>query len=106
MVGVEKGRATMTQMMEMPRVQACTVTGCGYNHDGCTAFAITIGRASSACDTYIETADKGGIGQATAQVGACKRSECVHNTELECHAPSIVVGAAQDRADCLTFEPR
>jgi hypothetical protein len=96
----------MTQMMAMPRVQTCTVSGCGYNHDGCTAFAITIGRASSECDTFIDTADKGGMGQAEAQVGACKRAECVHNTELECHAPSIMVGAGVDRADCLTFEAR
>ena len=33
----------MTQMLEMPRVQKCSVSECGYNHDGCTAFAITIG---------------------------------------------------------------
>jgi hypothetical protein len=96
----------MTQMMAMPRVQNCTVSGCGYNHGGCTAFAITIGQASSECDTYIDTADKGGTGHAEAQVGACKRASCVHNTELECHAPSITVGAGEDRADCLTFEPR
>jgi hypothetical protein len=96
----------MTQMMAMPRVQTCTVSGCGYNHNGCTAFAITIGRSSSECDTFIDTADKGGTGQVEAQVGACKRSECVHNTELECHAPSITVGAGPDRADCLTYEAR
>nr|WP_067503320.1 DUF1540 domain-containing protein [Actinoplanes sp. TFC3] len=96
----------MTQMMEMPRVQTCTVSGCGYNHGGCTAFAITIGRSSSECDTFIETGDRGGMGQALAQVGACKRSECVHNSELECRAPAITVGAAEDRADCLTFEAR
>jgi hypothetical protein len=97
----------MTQMMAMPRVQTCTVTGCGYNHNGCTAFAITIGRAgSAACDTFIDTGEEGGMGEVVAQVGACKRSECVHNTELECHAPSIMVGAAEDRADCLTFEKR
>ena len=97
----------MTQMLEMPRVQQCTVTQCGYNHDGCTAFAITIGRSSSECDTFIDTADKGGTGQVTAQVGACKRSECVHNTNLECGAPAIVVGVGvgEDLADCLTFEP-
>ncbi|MEU7904335.1 DUF1540 domain-containing protein [Actinoplanes sp. NPDC049118] len=96
----------MTQMMAMPRVQTCTVSTCGYNNDGCTAFAITIGGVNAACDTYVETADKGGMGEVAAQVGACKRSDCVHNTELECHAPSIMVGAAQDRADCLTFEAR
>jgi len=96
----------MTQMMEMPRVQQCTVTGCGYNHDGCTAFAITIGRANSECDTFVDSGVQGGMGRAIAQVGACKRSECVHNADLECRAPAITVGSAQDLADCLTFEPR
>ena len=37
------------------------------------------------------TADRK-AGQAMAQVGACKRAECVHNTDLECHAPAITVG--------------
>lgn len=94
----------MTQMMAMPRVQNCSVSGCGYNHDGCTAFAITIGSLNSACDTFIDSGDKGGMGELSAQVGACKRSECVHNTELECHAPAISVGLSVDRADCLTYE--
>jgi hypothetical protein len=95
----------MTQMMAMPRVQACTVTGCGYNHDGCTAFAITIGRVSSECDTFIDTfIDTGGMGAAVAQVGACKQSDCVHNTNLECHAPAITVGVSGDGADCLTYQ--
>ncbi|GID27361.1 DUF1540 domain-containing protein [Paractinoplanes brasiliensis] len=94
----------MTQMLEMPRVQSCTVTSCGYNHDGCTAFAVTIGSAISAeCDTYV-TGDKGGMGQALAQVGACKRSDCTHNENLECRAPAIVVGESGDKADCMTYE--
>ncbi|WP_203778784.1 DUF1540 domain-containing protein [Paractinoplanes rishiriensis] len=97
----------MTQMMEMPRVQTCTVSACGYNHDGCTAFAITIGSARSAeCDTFVDTADKGGIGKALAQVGACKRADCVHNTNLECGAPAIVVGESGEKADCLTYEAK
>ncbi|GGK84392.1 DUF1540 domain-containing protein [Mangrovihabitans endophyticus] len=96
----------MTQMMAMPRVQECSVSGCGYNHNGCTAFAITIGGAGSECDTFVDSPVKGGIGQLTAQVGACKRTDCVHNEDLECHASAIVVGAGADRADCLTFEAR
>jgi hypothetical protein len=88
----------------MPRVQECTVTECGYNHAGCTAFAITIGRASSECDTFVDSSIPGGIGQVTAQVGACKRAACTHNTDLECHAPAITVGVGQDLADCLTFQ--
>ena len=39
------------------------------------------------------------MGQAIAQVGACKRAECVHNANLECRAPAITVGSAQDAAD-------
>ena len=97
----------MTQMMEMPHVQSCTVTECGYNHDGCTAFAVTIGSLLSAeCDTYVNSGDQGGTGKALAQVGACKRADCVHNTDLECHAPAIVVGASGDKADCLTYDPQ
>jgi hypothetical protein len=94
----------MTQMMEMPRVETCTVTGCGYNHGGCTAFAITIGRSSSECDTFIDGSESNGIGQAIAQVGACKRGDCKHNTDLEYHAPAIVVGQSGASADCLTYE--
>ncbi|GAA0538522.1 DUF1540 domain-containing protein [Paractinoplanes ferrugineus] len=97
----------MTQMMEMPRVQTCTVSACSYNHDGCTAYAITIGSASSAeCDTFYESAEKGGLGRPLAQVGACKRAECKHNAELECSAPAIVVGESGDKADCLTYEKK
>ena len=96
----------MTQIMEMPRVSECSVTGCGYNQGGCTAFAITIGQLSSACDTYVDSQLKGGIGTADAQVGACKRTECVHNANLECKAPAIVVGVGKDMADCLTFEAK
>lgn len=96
----------MTQMLEMPRVQQCTVVECGYNHQGCTAFAITIGGVSSGCDTFVESDTKGGMGSAIAQVGACKRSECVYNSDLECHAPAITVGSGPSMADCLTFQPR
>jgi hypothetical protein len=95
----------MIETIEMPRVQICTASGCGYNHNGCTAFAITIGGTNSQCDTFTD-GGSGGMGQALAQVGACKRAECQHNTDLECHAPAITVGAAADRADCLTYESR
>ncbi|MDT5040742.1 MAG: hypothetical protein QOE51_1727 [Actinoplanes sp.] len=93
----------MTQMLAMPRVQECSVSGCGYNHDGCTAFAITIGSLSTSCDTFIDTGVTGGMGELSAQVGACKRSECVHNSQLECQAPAITVGVGADLADCMTF---
>ncbi len=38
----------MVQTMQLPRVQTCDATQCGYNHDGCHAFAITIGGAGHA----------------------------------------------------------
>jgi hypothetical protein len=94
----------VTQMMSMPRVQTCTVTDCGYNHDGCTAFAITIGEVNSECGTFAGSGLSGGTGIAIAQVGACKRAECKYNSDLECQAPAITVGASVDKADCLTYE--
>jgi hypothetical protein len=97
----------MTQVLQMPRVQECTVSACGYNQGGCRAFAITIGsRNHSSCDTFIDTTDKGGLDMVVAQVGACKRADCQHNAGLECRAPQIQVGSHQDRADCMTYQPR
>ncbi|RZU54486.1 uncharacterized protein DUF1540 [Krasilnikovia cinnamomea] len=96
----------MTDTLQMPLVHECTVTGCGYNHGGCHAFAITIGRENANCATFIDTAAKGGLDKVIAQVGACMRTDCRHNSELECRAPSIRVGPGQDQADCQTYEPR
>lgn len=96
----------MTAMMEMPRVQECTVHGCSYNHNGCRAFAITVGSMNHAhCDTFVETPNKGGIESIVAQVGACKRDDCQFNIGLECRAPAITVAAGQDMADCMTYQP-
>jgi len=95
-------------LLEMPPVSECTVDGCSYNHDGCHAFAITIAGSSGSaeCGTFIPLSAKGGLDRVTAQVGACQRTDCRHNADLECRAPSIRVGAGQDLADCLTFTPR
>ena len=56
------------------------------------------------CATFLRSDDKGGV-DVVAQVGACQRLDCVHNKELECHAPYIRVGAATDDADCLSYQP-
>jgi hypothetical protein len=96
----------MTDLVEMPRVSECTVVDCGYNHDGCHAFAITIGYDSANCATFVDTSDKGGLDDVIAQVGACGRTDCIHNEELECAAPSIRVGPGEDVADCMTYEAR
>ena len=45
------------------------------------------------------------VGQAVGVVGACQRSECVHNSSLECTAASVRVGPGAYDADCLTYEP-
>jgi len=94
--------------LEMPTVSDCTVAGCSYNHDGCHAYAITVGgtHASAECGTFIGLSAKGGLDTVHAQVGACQRVDCVHNTDLACSAPAIRVGAGADLADCLTYAGR
>lgn len=91
----------------MPPVSECTVSGCSYNdHDhGCHAFAITVsGHDGSAdCGTFIPLTVRGGLPRAEAQVGACQRTDCVHNDALECRAEGIRVGLDHDTAHCLTY---
>ncbi|WP_134764897.1 DUF1540 domain-containing protein [Nocardioides sp. 1609] len=92
--------------MNLPLVSTCSVDGCSYNHDhDCHAAAITVLGASSACGTYVDVAAEAGT-DTTAQVGACHRSDCVHNDRLECSASSVEIGPAADVADCLTFQAR
>lgn len=93
----------MTNILEMPRVAECTVVSCAYNHEGCHAFAITIGADTAMCATFVELPAKGGVGS-LAMVGACQQATCRHNTGLECQASTIQVGATT--AECQTFEPR
>lgn len=94
----------------MPAVSECTVFGCSYNHEGCHAFAITVGGTdeSADCGTFFPLGAKGGLDRVVAQVGACTRSSCVHNESLECTASAIRVGAGAGGhdANCLTFTPR
>ncbi|MBF5083306.1 DUF1540 domain-containing protein [Quadrisphaera sp. INWT6] len=97
--------------LEMPAVSECTVAGCSYNHDGCHAFAITVsgGDGSADCGTFIPLGTKGGLDKVVAQVGACSRTECSFNADLECSASSIRVGAGASGADtaaCLTYTAR
>jgi len=98
----------MSMLLEMPHVSACSVTNCSYNDDGCHAFAITISDKGSgaACATFIPLTAKGGLPRVVAQVGACQRSDCRHNSELECRAAEVHVGVGRDLADCLTYTPR
>lgn len=90
----------------MPAVRECTVTACAYNHDGCHAFAITVGGAGAACGTFVPLAKKGGLSDVAAQVGACSRTDCKHNADLECTADAVRVGpgSGDAAANCLTYE--
>lgn len=87
-------------------VADCSVTNCSFNdHTNCNAAAITVGGAENhaSCATFIDTGSHGGLPKVLADVGACQRSECVHNDHLMCKAPEVHVGPGADNADCLTY---
>jgi hypothetical protein len=87
-------------------VADCSVTNCSFNdHTNCNAAAITVGgdENHAHCATFIETGMHGGLPKVLADVGACQRSECVHNDHLMCKAPEVHVGPGRDNADCLTY---
>ncbi|GGP78364.1 DUF1540 domain-containing protein [Saccharothrix coeruleofusca] len=94
---------------EMPAVHECTVTGCSYNHDGCHAFAITVNGTDGAadCGTFVPLSTKGGLTKVIAQVGACSRTDCQYNSDLECTASGVRVGPGSGghAANCLTYTP-
>lgn len=88
-------------MMTLSLVASCGTTACAFNNGGCTAGAINVGGSEAAtCTTFVELDARAGLSSANGQVGACKRLECVHNTDLLCTAGEITVG---DTADCLTY---
>lgn len=83
-----------------------TVANCSFNdHAQCNAVGITVaGRDDhAACATFIDTGTHGGLPKVLADVGACQRSECVHNDHLMCQAPAAHIGPGADNADCLTY---
>ncbi len=91
--------------MNLPIVSTCSADGCSYNHDhDCHAAAISIIGTSSACGTFHAGDAKGGTDE-TGHVGACHRADCVHNSQLECGAERVEIGAGADVADCLTYAP-
>ena len=93
-------------MSTITAIKSCTTTSCAFNHDGCTAFAITVGGqgAKASCGTFITLDARGGLPTNNGQVGACQRLECVHNNDLLCTAGEI--GIAGDAALCTKFEIR
>ncbi|WP_394161390.1 DUF1540 domain-containing protein [Galactobacter valiniphilus] len=91
----------------MTQVSGCTVESCSFNHDhDCGAFAITVAGSSqhASCGTFIETGSLGGLPKVLASVGACQRSECVHNENLMCGAHDVRIGPGAEAADCLSYQ--
>ena len=86
-------------MIRLPIVSDCKVSACSFNRNGCSAAAMTMG--TDGCDTFADLGLKGGSGEGEAQVGACTRTDCVHNEHLECGAQAVTVG--HDSAQCLTY---
>ena len=96
----------MTSLQDMPQVQNCAVDSCSYNAEHhCHAGAITVGGDHAHCGTFVEISFRAGLDR-NGLVGACHRSDCVHNDKLECHASGVRVGPGTDAADCLTYGPR
>lgn len=94
--------------LEMPIVQRCDVTKCGYNSEcTCHAKAITIGDYSNpGCDTFLDSASHTKNTQRMAGVGACKVSNCQYNNDFECTVHEISVGFNGQKVNCLTFKSR
>ncbi|MEE2522584.1 DUF1540 domain-containing protein [Pseudarthrobacter sp. J75] len=88
-------------------VSACSVGTCSFNHDGCTAFAITVSGSPehASCATFIDTSSLGGLPKVLAHVGACQRAECKFNDHLMCDAHDVRIGPGSEQADCLTYQP-
>lgn len=87
-------------MTTMPVVDKCATTTCSFNHGGCTAFAMTMGKKG--CVTFVEIGKRGGMDDVTPQVGACKRVDCIFNKNLECSADAVKIGS--DEGECLTYK--
>ncbi|GAA2237901.1 DUF1540 domain-containing protein [Rarobacter faecitabidus] len=102
----------MSTVADLPHISECSVAGCSYNSEhSCHAGAVTIAQSSgsTSCATFIPLGIKGGLDRVVAEVGACHRSNCTHNSSLECHASTVRIGAGPDdvtHAGCLTFETR
>lgn len=93
----------MTNLAELPAVQACTATSCTYNHDGCHAGAITISSTDADCATFLPLGTDGGLPKVIASVGACQRTDCEHNESAVCTASSVRIEGGAGAAHCQTY---
>lgn len=96
----------MKMTIDMPFVDTCTVSECGYNRDDkCSARAITIGDGvHPGCDTALLGASRHTGEMNLAGVGACKVTGCKFNADLECNANSISVSMQDNSVQCMTFQ--
>lgn len=96
----------MKMTIDMPFVEICTISDCGYNKDDkCHARAITIGDGvHPGCDTSFLGAPSRTHANHLAGVGACKVTACNFNTDLECSADSITVSMRGDGIQCMTYQ--
>jgi hypothetical protein len=89
-------------MSTITSVKSCATTSCAFNHDGCSAFGVTIaGTDKPTCVTFVALDARGGLPTADGHVGACQRLECVHNSDLMCTNASIEI---TDAAQCQSYE--
>ncbi|QOC89755.1 DUF1540 domain-containing protein [Micromonospora craniellae] len=97
----------MKTLLQMPAVRECAAISCSFNDGGCHAPAVTVAAAGEAasCATFVESPIRGGIAEITGTVGACARTDCSHNKNLACKAPSVQVGSGVTVSDCLTYQP-
>lgn len=96
----------MKMTIDMPFVDTCSVSECGYNKDEkCHARAITIGDGvHPGCDTALLDASRHTSENNLAGVGACKVTGCTFNDDLECQADSITVSMENNSVQCMTFQ--
>ena len=96
----------MKTLLQMTPVRECTAVTCSFNDAGCHAPAVTVASTGdgASCATFVESSVRGGIAGITGSVGACARTECVHNTNLACTAESVQVGPGATVSDCLTYQ--
>jgi hypothetical protein len=92
---------------EMSQILDCQALQCIYNKNGkCHTLAITVGDDEPCCDTFFKSHEKGGFANTLGGVGACKVSDCEHNSAFECTAKGIHVIMNVDHPDCGTFMQR
>lgn len=93
--------------MKISPVVDCSAVGCIYNvNKQCHTPAITVGSPEATCDTFMNGQQKAGEMDVTGGVGACRKSDCMYNESLECHANGIHVMVHQEHADCITFSAK